>query len=146
MCEQTLIFDNHGDSQVRLSRGTTRYLVCSRALARTPPVLQAQKRQYVDVDAPEDRRTRSATYQIDGDSSLTISTLQMHVCSPSAAHSAPSKYNLSILTSCRVIGAAIPLSLRQAFVWSKDPQAACLESEVTLYKLSLQSYSSWSRA
>ncbi|ATY60953.1 nuclear pore [Cordyceps militaris] len=129
MCEQTLLFDNHGDSQVRLSRGTTRYLVCSRALARTPP---AQKRQYVDVDAPEDRRTRSATYQIDGDSSLTISTLQMHVCSPSAAHSAPSKYNLSILTSCRVIGClpgirsdtlqalfAKLLLLEQSLTWSR---------------------------
>ncbi|OAA43870.1 hypothetical protein BBO_04226 [Beauveria brongniartii RCEF 3172] len=105
ICERTVILDNHGDIEVQVSGGTTRYIVCSRALARISPVLRSRMRQD-DVSDTQDQCARRSVVmmQLDGndDDSLTIlfNIAHAHFLAVPRTLSIKQIYNLSILTSC----------------------------------------------
>ncbi|KAM3506620.1 hypothetical protein MY11210_007468 [Beauveria gryllotalpidicola] len=104
MCERTVIFDNHGDIEVQVSGGTTRYIVCSRALARTSPLLRSRMRQDFVADTQDRCTRRSVMIELDGndEDSLTIlfNIAHAHFLAVPRTLSIQQMYNLSMLTSC----------------------------------------------
>ncbi|KAF1738461.1 hypothetical protein CRV24_000387 [Beauveria bassiana] len=103
ICESTVIFDNHGDIEVQVSGDTSRYVVCSRALARMSPVLRSQTRQDSVADTQDRCTRRRVLVQLDGndDDSLTIlfNIAHAHFLAVPRTLSIKQMYNLSILTS-----------------------------------------------
>ncbi|EJP63393.1 nuclear pore protein [Beauveria bassiana ARSEF 2860] len=103
ICESTVIFDNHGDIEVQVSGDTSRYVVCSRALARMSPVLRSQTRQDSVPDTQDRCNRRRVILELNGndDDSLTIlfNIAHAHFLAVPRTLSIKQMYNLSILTS-----------------------------------------------
>ncbi|KAM3433919.1 hypothetical protein NHJ13734_006220 [Beauveria thailandica] len=104
-CDNTVIFDNHGDIEVQVSGGTTRYIVCSRALARMSPLLRSRIRQDIVADT-QDQCTRRGVIILElhgnDDDSLTIlfNIAHAHFLAVPRTLSIKQMYNLSMLTWC----------------------------------------------
>ncbi|KAM3518516.1 hypothetical protein NHJ13051_008120 [Beauveria bassiana] len=103
ICERTVIFDNHGDIEVQVSGGTTRYIVCSRAVSRMSPVLRSQTRQDSVTDTQDRCNRRRVILELNGndDDSLTIlfNIAHAHFLAVPRTLDIKQMYNLSTLTS-----------------------------------------------
>ncbi|KAM3496859.1 hypothetical protein MY10362_009771, partial [Beauveria mimosiformis] len=103
ICENTVIFDNHRDIEVQASGGRTRYIICSRALARLSPVLRSRMRQDTVSDTQDQCPRRGVILELNGnhDDSLTIlfNIAHAHFLAVPRTLSIKQMYNLSILTS-----------------------------------------------